>query len=195
MKRDISLDLSIYPSIDRMIYLCIYPPMCIYEYINLPIYVRTYLYIYIFLSMYLSINLSIYKSIYQFFYLSSYLSIYVYIYPHTYLSTYLPLNLSIVLSICVSLYVPAYLCAYIYLSNYPPAYLCIYRSIYMSCSSSKNIGHSPHTSIWPYSARPFWIGSKFARWIWLHLRLSVARCWLGGLFLWNPESSTQGRHD
>jgi hypothetical protein len=33
--------------------------------------------------------------------------------------------------------------------------------------------------------RPFWLGSKLVRWIWLHLKLSVARCWLGGFF-WNP---------
>jgi hypothetical protein len=58
--------------------------------------------------------------------------------------------------------------------------------IYRFCSSFKNIGHSPHTSIWPYSVRPFWLGSELARWIWLPLKLSVARCWLGGLFFWNP---------
>jgi hypothetical protein len=67
--------------------------------------------------------------------------------------------------------------------------------IYRSCSSFRNIGYSRHTSIWPYSVRQFWLGSKLARWTWLHLKLSVARCWLGGLFFWNPVGSTQGRHD
>jgi hypothetical protein len=66
--------------------------------------------------------------------------------------------------------------------------------LYRSCSSFRNIGHSPHTSIWPYSVRLFWLCSKLDL-IWLHLKLSIARCWLGGLFFWNPVGSTQGRQD
>jgi hypothetical protein len=56
----------------------------------------------------------------------------------------------------------------------PTTMLFYYIYIYRSCSSFRNIGHSPHTFIWPYSVRPFWLGSKLARWIWLHLKLSVA---------------------
>jgi hypothetical protein len=49
--------------------------------------------------------------------------------------------------------------------------------IYRFCSSFRNIGHSPHTSIWPYSVRPFWLGSKLAH----------AQCL--GCFTWHPAAT------
>jgi hypothetical protein len=43
------------------------------------------------------------------------------------------------------------------------------------CSSFGNIGRSPHTCNRPCSARPSWLGSKLAPWIWLHLILTAIR--------------------
>ena len=108
---DLSIYLSIHPSIYLWIYLSIYPSIhpSIYLSIHPSIYGSIYL------SIHPSIYLSIHPSIYLWIYLSIYPSIHLSIYPSIHLWIYLSIHPSIHPSIYLSIYLSIYI--YIYSST------------------------------------------------------------------------------